>query len=1129
MSLHQQITINSGYTRSINLQRDQKNTLLLDTYLPTTKSLQALQQFAKGFAADNLERSIAFIGPYGSGKSAFALFLSALLSPRDSEQHQTAIRVLQRHHVEEALIKQYQNKAKGEAYLRLMINGVPGSLIQQLIDCLALEVECHNFPVGLFKQIKAAQKKKPSIQETLSLLENVQTAWAELGGTGVLLEIDEMGKFLEFEAIHPQQQEIHLLQLLAEHSQQHSDTPFQLIVMLHQSFDQYTVQAGKKLRDEWQKIQGRFNAFAFVESAEQVIRVIETAFTQQIDLTTTIKMALQNWSQSLLEVQALPHGLDTDHAQRLFQNCYPLHPLTLLILPVLCQKVAQNERTLFTYLGSEESHSFLSSLASLEMGDWIYPSDLYDYFLLNQAHGFSDPLTYKRWLEVVTALNRLEAEIDAGETRLLKTIGLLNLIGSQRGLKASNEVLHVLFGDSLSNLLDNLQKQSLITYRQFNKEYRVWQGSDFDINAVMQSMRVELEGLPLADTINEIKPLNDLLVRGVTIETGITRSFAPLFIDKYTDRSIFSKEDYPISMLFYLSNDENDKLEDTQIGDMGCYNIVAECPPDFTTRIRESVLEHLILQELPNRHTEVHDDTVVKYEYQQWLSIAEQRSHAMFRSLIESPEHLTWHFDQIRTIKHRHDLQRELTQWIKNECYPDAPTLRNELINCEKPSPSAVTGRKRLIEAMLSMAHQDKLGIQKTPAELSIYLSVLSRSGIHRKEQGHWGFFPPPLEDVAELSPLWNKVHELLGNSGGKQIPVQDIYNILQQPPFGVPAGILPVLLVSYLLAHQRSVALYQEGIFCDELTPDLVAMLVKRPVYFSLERFDLSGLRGELFDQYFRKVIGKTIHEDASLLEIIKPLIRFINQLPPYSLQSSDVSKITQNVRSAFAQAQSPGVLLFRSLPEACGIDPTVFEAGKSGVVESFIKALVKALRELNQAFPRLVSHWQQLLNNELLDEPASDVAALRLSLRRRYQGLDRLTPDQKVLGAFIRRITEASDKSDEAWLMSVGTLLSGVPAEKWRDQHRVQAELLLQERSQQVRDLERLKLSESVSGDAGDAMLIRWMGRTGEQSRVVQLSTSQRERVGQEVKKIECHLDQLDETQRLAILGVLLERLSD
>ena len=1127
MSLSQLIEINSGRTRSINLQRDSKNTQLIDAYLPTTKSLQALTQFAKGFELDNLERSIALIGPYGSGKSAFALFLSALLSRSDSPEHQAAIEVLRRHKASEEIVSPFQKIAKGSAYLRLMINGVPGSLIQQIIDCMVKAAEENSLPASLLKRLKYVQKNKTDISGVMVLLEQVQDTWSELGGTGVLLEIDELGKFLEFEAQHPQQQEIHLLQLLAEHSQQVQEIPFQLVVMLHQSFEQYAANTEKRLRDEWQKIQGRFNAFAFIESSEQVLRVVETTFLQKVPLTSEIKDDINRWAHSLENIQALPGNLDARHAIHLFESCYPLHPVTLLVLPTLCQKAAQNERTLFTYLGGNESFGFLTQLDELDVGDWIYPFSLFDYFFLNQSHGFSDPLSYKRWLEVVTALSRLEADEFSEEAKLLKTIGLLNLIGSQKGLKASQTILNASSAGNLDTPLECLQKQSLVTYRAFNQEFRVWQGSDFDINSAMQSMQLEFDNLPLAETINKISPLNALFVRGVSIETGVTRSFSPLFIDEFTDKKQLASDDFPQSILFYLASDESNGPSSDQVREMGCFNVVAVCPPSFTNRIREVVLEHLALQELPNRHTEIHSDSVIEYEYQEWLAAAELRSYTTFRSLVESPELLTWYFEDQQKINSRHELQRLLSWWVKHECYPESPTLHNELINCEKPSSSAVTGRKRLIEAMLHSPTKKKLGIEKTPAELCIYLSVLARSGLHRKEGNHWGFFPPSKVDISNLRPLWDKIDELLGNEGEVKIPVEEIYNVLQRRPYGVPAGVLPLLLMAYLLANKRSVALYQDGIFCDELTADLVAMLVRRPVYFSIERFDLSGLRGELFDQYFRQIIGKEISEDASLLEIVKPLIRFINQLPPYSKQCKDVSPVAQKVRAAFMQAHSPGVLLFRSLPEACGLDPAIFEVGEQESVEAFIKQLMQVLRELNQAYPNLVHHWQLLVTSNLLDEPVSDLPALRSALNKRYMGLDSLTPDQKVLGAYVRRITEPSDKTDEAWLMSIGTLLSGVPAEKWGDKNRVQAELILKERSQQVRDLERLRLAESNEDESGDSMLIRWMGQQGEQSRVIQLSASQRKRVKVEVEKIDHDLSKLDDTQRLVVLGMLLEKL--
>ena len=84
-SLNQFIRIRADYTRSINLQRDMGNLALVQAYLPTAKALQALELVANGLNQDSAERSLALIGPYGSGKSAFALFLSALLADQESE------------------------------------------------------------------------------------------------------------------------------------------------------------------------------------------------------------------------------------------------------------------------------------------------------------------------------------------------------------------------------------------------------------------------------------------------------------------------------------------------------------------------------------------------------------------------------------------------------------------------------------------------------------------------------------------------------------------------------------------------------------------------------------------------------------------------------------------------------------------------------------------------------------------------------------------------------------------------------------------------------------------------------------------------------------------------------------
>jgi hypothetical protein len=226
------------------------------------------------------------------------------------------------------------------------------------------------------------------------------------------------------------------------------------------------------------------------------------------------------------------------------------------------------------------------------------------------------------------------------------------------------------------------------------------------------------------------------------------------------------------------------------------------------------------------------------------LANAEVEAITAIRALLEAPETLRWYFgSEPRRIRDR----RELSRWVEETCYPQAPLIRNELINRERPSASASTGRKRLLAAMLAAMlaapDRDGLGIEKAPAEKSLYLSLLRESGLHREHAGRWDFFPPPPHDPCRLWPLWNTISDTLGSGGERQVPLPEIYARLQQPPFGVRLGVLPVLVITYLLAHRREVALYQEGAFCENLTIDQAELLCRRPALFALERFELAGL----------------------------------------------------------------------------------------------------------------------------------------------------------------------------------------------------------------------------------------------------------------------------------------------
>lgn len=1124
LPLSERIRIRATFSRSINLTRDSESLDLIRSYLPTSRAIDALRQIASGLSNEPGSRALALIGPYGSGKSAFGLFLGALLSVPMSALWEAASATLQA--TDAGLAAHFAGTGGApRGFLRVQINGIPDSLTRQLMLALAGAAERSALASTLVDRIRAAARAGAPMDQVLDLIGCVQEAWAKAGGAGLLIEIDELGKFLEYESYHPQHREIHLLQLLAEKAAEANPAPLHLIVMLHQAFEHYGNRLGTSLRDEWQKVQGRFGTIAFLEPAEQSLRVVGAAFVRDGPLAPEVTARLAASAERLTADGAIPLGMGQDQAQDLFDRCYPLHPLTLLILPVLCQKVAQNERTLFSYLASTEAYGLRQRLGQLAMGDWIGPWDLYDYFVMNQAAGFSDPLTYHRWVEVITAQERFEGVCNADDPalRLLKTIGLLNLIGAQRGLKAAQPLLELAFGEATARLLARLEAASIVHFRNYSREYRVWQGSDFDLHGALQQAAAEQSALSLADTLNGLSPLRPIVARRASIETGTLRTYMPGFasVERWPPKAVIGGD---LPLWFYLAaiDEQPDLSETPRLG------VVAVC--HFTERLREVVAEWTALQELPRHHPALHQDPVAQREHQAWLLNAETEATQLIHTLIEVPESLSWYFGgEHRVIRSRRDLQAQLSAWIEDVCYPGAPLIRNELINRDQPSASAATGRKRLLAAMLAAPDRYGLGIDKTPAEKSLYLSLLKESGLHRLEGGRRDFFAPPSYDPCRLRPVWDAVSDTLGRAGERQVSLPEIFAKLREPPFGVRIGVLPILIVTYLLAHRREVALYQEGAFCEVLTIDQAELLCRRPALFALERFELAGLRGGLFDSYLSSVVGN-LRSDATLLDIVRPLVRFASGLPEYCQHCTDLSPQAVAVRGAFSQAKSPGALLFNALPRACGVVPEALAADELGIVEGFIQRLIQVLRELRDAYPALLANWQQEIGHTLLDAEMTELAGLRHELAERYRGLDRYSPQHSPIGAFVRRLVDGGFPTDEAWLESVMTLLGGVPPAKWRESTRMHAQLRLADFAKQLHDLEHLRQAMPDADSPKDALLVKLLdAEQGEISRVLRLSATQRQAADARAEEIAAGLATLDDSSRFAVVAALLKRFTD
>ena len=1133
MSLANQIHVNTRYTRSINVERDRGSPAIVDAYLPTARSIDLLESIAAAFGSKDQPRAWSLVGPYGSGKSSFALFLHELLGAPGSAK-KAAARALAAERPDLA-----RRFTRQRAWCRVVLTGSEEPLAPRLLA--ALDDAAISFWKGkrgrkpsVVEEIQRARKRrKLTDSDLLNLTDSLQAAVERNGAGGLFIAIDELGKFLEYEA-RQGGGGVFLLQQFAERAFRGRKSNFLFFVLLHQGFDLYARGMGEKLKNDWAKVQGRFESISFVESPEQTLRIVAAAFSNSLTESQreSVHNRATNIAKALSRAKALPSGLKVDAAANIFASCYPIHPISLLALPQLCQRFAQNERTLFSYLGSREPHGFQDSLASLaKFGDWVLPGHIYDYFVHNQPAVLADPLTHRRWAEVVTAVERIEGTDGAAEAHdiqeppsvvLAKTIGVLNLISRNEGLRASEDILLQLFAtkrafrEPIQSLLDS----SVVQYRRFSGEYRVWQGTDFDIDERTDAEKDKLGEFDLAAALSDRVAAAPVLARRHSVRTGALRYFNVAFIDSRSPQfAPTTKEDNPRIVFFLAETHEDEAFFNKLLTGAGPNEIWALHRNAAT--IRAAITDVLALEGVQRSGQELAADPVASREVRERIQAARSTEREVLGGLTGNPTLSDWYWrSKPLSIADRRMLQHAFSD-VMDDVYADAPLIRNELINRDRLSSQAAAARNKLFQHMLVKQTKPGLDIQKYPPERAIYRSVLEAGCLHAETDAGWAFVEPDVEDPLQLSPTWSRLDKLFAESEEHPITLEGLLDALAKPPFGVKRGVFPILFLHYYLLHRFEIALYDEGTYAPALTYEHLERMVRRPDLFSFQRFRIEGVRAALFDEYTRALFGE-VRESVQLLDIARPLTQFVFGLDEHARKTRRLSDTTLQVRKAFFLSKSPEKFLFNELPLACGFDGVSDFSG-------FAEALIGALRELKGAQAALLEFMHNALCGSFGLSELTPLNELRNVLRGRCHGLDKYTVDVQGLRSFIRRVCE-SKTMDEEWFDSILLFLGHKPAAKWTDQDRDTAEYRLAEFSKRVLELERLRLhydATSKKDSTQEVILIKTVSNLeGEIDEVVSLNQRNSAAIADAKQRIEEVLSDIQD-QELAL--ALVARLTN
>jgi hypothetical protein len=1140
--LSQYFSLNRRYSRSINLERDLERVEALVGYVPTEKSVDALRRILAGFTDSQANRAWTLTSVYGTGKSAFAHYLVSLCATEKDKMRSKALEITENPlGAQSAEYCSLKEAIPSQGLFRAVATAQREPISNTIVRALARGARLFWSPAQRAKIAIARQlidlETKIATGETVDsreipklILDVAQTA-----KTGVFLIIDELGKNLEFAAYNAGAEDLYLLQQLTELPRD-EDYPVYLLGILHQAFTEYGQRLAAVQRNEWAKIQGRFEDIPFIESAGQMVRLIGQVIdrSKAESFHCAISNRANEWFEKLESIATTENLTPED-----LGAVYPLHPLAALVLPMLCAKYGQNDRSLFTFLTSSEPYSFQNFLEEETVNGQI-PATLkldrvYDYFVEAAGMGFGSRPNLQRWVEIQNLIADAR-HLDEDYRRVLKTIGTLNLVTTTGAVKATPELVTLALCDSPNDedeqrkwddIIDRLLRRNVITHRRLWDELRLWEGSDFNVDAEVAAL-TEQERSPLASLLSETYPLKPLVAQRHSYKTGTLRYFERRYVDASENLAKLRCNSNDTDGLIACWLDEELPSEPPAETADGKPLIVL-CATKLGV-LRIQALEFAALEKIQTNAAQLQTDAVARREVQYRLFhtkrlLDESLSQAFDVAVNRNP---CWIQGERETILHTTEFNAKLSEVCDN-VYNKTPILWNELINRRELTSQGAKARRELIEGMLEHCDKERLGLEGYGPEVAMYYSLLGETEIHRQEEEALGFYPP--HKKSGLWTVWQAIEEFCFQAKEKQQSLDKLYQHLEAPPYGVKQGSIPVLLAAVLLYRVDDVGVYEEGSFIPVLGAEHFELLVKDPARFSIKYFEIAGLRSQVFKELEAVLKSPKSRMPAgvrnvTVLAVAKPLFQFVKKLPAYTLKTKRLSPEAQAVLQTLQQAQEPDELLFTSLPQACGLPPIGTGEADDGTTAKILrKKLVQALHEIQTAYDCLLSECKARLHDAF--GVSVNEAKLREELRVRSRSLKGQCVE-RMLRSFTLAATDET-KTDPEWLEALVMIVADKPAESWTDEDVTRFELKLSDLTRRFKNLEALRAEVDAKGRGFDARRITVTRPDGQEiNQIVGIDRECEDDIEELVEKV---LEILpDNTQlRQAVIAKLTERVLD
>lgn len=800
--LKNHIKIAEGFQYSVNISFDMHNDDKIKGFIPTAASLEIIEDIMLSISDNSTDRARILIGAYGKGKSHIILVLLSMLlrkelslfdrllaqikeySPKfydftidyiKSEKKllpiiiqsnttsltQAFLGAMQKALGEEGFedlmpethfqaaidrINDWKDKysCTYERFASVLNEPVP-EFISKLSD---FSIEAYDKFVELFPSLTSGSLFNPFLGfDVIELYSKIIDKLQAKGYHGVFVVYDEFSKFLEAGITKVSSVDIKLLQDFAEKCNRSKDKQMHLLLISHKDISNYIDKLPKQKVDGWKGVSERFKHMVVRNNYLQVYEIISTIIDQDdkffADFFKTYGEKFEDMKQSLAQTNLFSE-LSDEQIEMVIKGCYPLHPISTFILPRLSEKVAQNERTLFTFLSSRNKNTLSTFIDQADNAlPVLTPDYIYDYFEpLFKREAYTSEI-HKLFILTTNILNKLQP--DSLGCKIIKTLALIYITEQFEKLSPTPDIIIETYRETVNNIseitetLNDLQDRKYVIYLKKSNNYLKLKNSiGIDIGAkIADTVEKNRAIYRVRDILNNASFDNYMYPTSYNDDHEITRYFDFTFIesDEFLSVENWDKKIENISAdgviygIIAKDTDEIKTVSDVLASGQADHNRVVFVLSQSEYDIEKIAFEYQAVKSLKTQ-AEQNDEALIE-EYNIYIEDLEEVIEQFISVYIkpETRQSLYYYLGKKQTIFRKAQISQLLSK-ICTDIYTDTPIINNEAINKDSLPPIAINSRAKVIAGLLNVQLEPWLGLSGSGQEISILRSTLVMTGV---------------------------------------------------------------------------------------------------------------------------------------------------------------------------------------------------------------------------------------------------------------------------------------------------------------------------------------------------------------------------------------------------------------